>query len=83
MLFTESPFHGWLLGLEITAVDKKLYLSLCKSVTTYRLITKSLYLLKIFVKIKDRILAKYDLFSYVQTDETNSKLENAKETTNF
>lgn len=40
-----------------------------------KLITKSLYLLTIFVKMKDRILAKYDLFSYVQTDGTNSKFE--------
>lgn len=75
MLFTEAPFHGWLMGLEITAALQKLYLSHCKSVTTYRLITKSLYLLTIFVKMKDRILAKYDLFSYVQTDGTNSKFE--------
>lgn len=75
MLFTESPFHGWLMGLEITAALQKLYLSHCKSVTTCKLITKGLYLLTIFVKMKDRILAKYDLLSFVQTDGTNSKFE--------
>lgn len=56
--FTDSPFHGWLMGLEITAALHKLQLSRCKSVTTYRLKTKSLYLLTILVKMKDRILAK-------------------------
>lgn len=53
--FIDSPSHGWLMGLEIL---HKLQLSRCKSVTTYRLKTKSLYLLTILVKMKDRKLAK-------------------------
>lgn len=51
----DSPLHGWLMGLETTAA---LHRSCCKSVTTYSLKTKSLYLLTILVKMKDRILAK-------------------------
>lgn len=70
--FADSPFQGWLMGLEITAALHKLHRSCCKSVTTYSLKTKSLYSLTILVKMKERILAKYSLFSSMQTDGRSS-----------